>query len=186
VKKNLAQRDKVVFISLIDILLQLTFVLLIVILFIYKDNESMIFTISSLQEASKEAGSCTTEKDQCKAELLDLKKQYLQACIPASKTSALPSVKFKAQSTSTVIFEEFTPDYYKYIAAKGDKTREAKARSMKLGSQISLDEVESMFSFIREGDCYHEFTVFPIASINSVESSRVWGRISPTFKKLQY
>jgi len=185
VKKSLAQRDKVVFISLIDILLQLTFVLLIVILFIYKDNESMIFTISSLQEASKDSSSCTAEKDQCKAELLDLKKQYLQACIPASKTFAAPSVKFMAQSTSTVIFQEFTVNYYKYLSEKGDKVREVKARSIKSGTQVNLDDIESMFAFIREGDCFHEFSVASIATINSVEGDRVRSRINQTFKKLQ-
>lgn len=183
--KNFAKRDKVVFISLIDILLQLTFVLLIVVLFVYRENETMLITLNQLRDSTKDIGTCKAEKDQCEAELLDLKKQYLQACIPASRTSAAPSVRFMAQSTSAVIFQEFTPSYYRYLSEKGDKVREAKARAIKSGAQVSLDDMENTFAFIREGDCYHEFTVIPIASINSVESDRVRSRISPTFKKLQ-
>ncbi len=59
-----------------------------------------------------------------------------------------------------------------------------RARALILDASVDLDNIEKLFGFIREDDCYHEFTITPIPSINSVESSFVWGRVSATFRKL--
>jgi len=183
-KKNLARRDKVVFISLVDILLQLTFVLLIVILFVYKEHDSLIVKYETLRKSTADASQCIADKNKCEQELSDIKKQYLQACIPLSKTAAAPSVKFTAYSTRAVIFQGFTGDYFKYIESKNDLTREKKAKNIKPGLTVELSDIEGTFGFIREPDCFHEFSVSPIASINSVESGQVWGKIASTFRKL--
>ena len=183
-KKSLAQRDKVVFISLVDILLQLVFVLLIVVIFVYNEFETLIVTHNNLKNSTADASQCVAEKDRCEKELSDIKKQYLQACISISKTRAAASVNFAAYSTNAVIFQGFTPDYYKYLSVKGDAPREQRAREIRPNSLIELNNIERTFAFIREGDCYHEFSVAPIPTINSVESSQVWAKISGTFKKL--
>lgn len=183
-KKSLARRDKVVFISLVDILLQLVFVLLIVIIFVYKEYDSLKITYETLRKSTEDSSQCIAEKNQCQKELSDIKKQYLQACIPLSKTSAAASVRFTAYSTNAVIFQGFTPDYFKYLATKNDSAREQKARAVKLNSTMDLGDIERTFGFIREDDCYHDFSVAPITSINSVESGEVWRRIASTFKKL--
>jgi hypothetical protein len=183
-KKNLARRDKVVFISLVDILLQLSFVLLIVILFVYKEHDSLLVQYEALRKSTADASQCIAEKNQCEKELSDIKKQYLQACIPLSKTSAAASVRFTAYSTNAVIFQGFTPDYFKYLAGKNDSVREQRAKAVKTNATINLNDIEGTFGFIREVDCYHDFSVAPIASINSVESGEVWRRIASTFRRL--
>jgi hypothetical protein len=183
-KKNLARRDRVVFISLVDILLQLSFVLLIVILFVFKEHETLFVQYENLKKNTMDSSQCIAEKDQCQKELSDIKKQYLQACITLSKTAPAASVKFSAYSTNTVIFQGFTPEYFKYLAGKNDSFREQRAKVLKANSMINLSDIESTFGFIREGDCYHDFSVAPIASINSVESGEVWRRIAGTFRKL--
>ena len=183
-KKNLARRDRVVFISLVDILLQLSFVLLIVILFVFKEHDALYVQYENLKKNTMDASQCIAEKNQCQKELSDIKKQYLQACISLSKTNAATSVKFSAQSTNAVIFQEFTPDYYKYLASRGDSIREQKARQIPQNTVIELGNIERTFAFIREADCYHEFNVAPIRTIDSVEMSQVRGKMSGTFRKL--
>jgi hypothetical protein len=93
-------------------------------------------------------------------------------------------VRFTAYSTNAVIFQGFTPEYFKYLAGKNDSFREQRAKVLKTNSMINLGDIESTFGFIREADCYHDFSVAPIASINSVESGEVWRRIAGTFRKL--
>ena len=183
-KKSLAQRDKVVFISLVDILLQLAFVLLIVIIFVYKEFDTISVQYDTLKKNTADASQCIDKKNQCEKELNDIKRQYLQACIPLSKTNAATSIKFSAYSTNAVIFQEFTSEYYKYLNSKGDSTRAQKARDIKQGTTFELGNIEGTFAFIREGDCYHEFAVSPIRTIDSVEISQVRGRMHGTFRKL--
>ena len=93
-------------------------------------------------------------------------------------------MRFTAYSTNAVIFQGFTPEYFKYLAEKNDSAREVKARAVRPNSTMDLSDIERTFGFIREDDCYHDFSVAPIASINSVESGEVWRRIAGTFKKL--
>jgi biopolymer transport protein ExbD len=191
VEKNLARRDKVVFISLIDILLQLVFVLLIVVIFLYKEYESLIVTYADLKKASSEKSQCEnqkkqleSQKNQCELILNDLRKQYLQACMTRSKTSPIAAVKFKALTTNSVIFLEFTDEYFNYISEKREEIKLSKAKEMKSGSIIELKDIEKYFGFIRESDCYHEFSIIPIPTINSVESAHVRTKVSETFKRL--
>ena len=172
------------FISLVDILLQLTFVLLIVILFVYKEHDALIVKYETLRKTTADASQCIADKNKCEQELSDIKKQYLQACIPSSKTTAAPSVIFTAYSTRAVIFQGFTGDYFRYIESKNDLSREKKAKNIKPGSTMELSDIEGTFGFIREPDCFHEFSVSSIASLNMVEGGLIRGKIANTFKKL--
>ena len=183
-KNNLARRDKVVFISLVDILLQFVFILLIVILFVYKAYDTLIVTQDGENKTKEDVAACVREKNKCVKDFIDFKKEHLQACMPKSKTEALKAVIFTAYSTNEVVFKGFTSDFYKYLDEKGDKAREVKASGIKLGTLFNLRDIEMVFSFIREQDCYHEFSIWPIPSINADEYSNMWGRVNNTFRRL--
>lgn len=175
--KNIARRDKVVFISLVDILYQLIFVLLIVVLSVYKDFSTLVTQVGSMDKTILEA-------NQCKAELKECRKQNLQACLPASKTSTIRSVIFEANSSGSIVFKSFSDDYYKYLIGKDDKLREQAARSIKPGLIMSVHDVEKKFSFIREDDCFHDFSLIPLKGMDSIDYSQLASKIIQTFRRL--
>ncbi len=175
--KSLARRDKVVFISLVDILYQLIFVLLIVVLSVYKDFSTLVTQVGSMDKTILEA-------NQCKAQLNECRKQNLQACIPASKTSTVRSVIFEANSSGSLVFQGFSDDYYRYLKENDDKLREQAAKSIKPGIVMSVHEVEKKFSFVREDDCFHDFKLTPVKGMDSIEYSQLAGKLIQTFRRL--
>lgn len=175
--KSLVRRDKVVFISLVDILYQLIFVLLIVVLSVYKDFSTLVTQVGSMDKTILEANQCKNQLNECR-------KQNLQACIPASKTSTVRSVIFEASASGSIVFKSFSDDYYRYLTNKDDRFREQAARSIKPGVVMSVDDVEKKFSFIRESDCFHDFSLVPLKGMDSIDYSQLAGKIIQTFRKL--
>ncbi len=175
--KNLARRDKVVFISLVDILYQLIFVLLIVVLSVYKDFSTLVTQVGNIDKTILEA-------NQCKAQLNECRKQNLQACLPASKTSTVRSIIFEANSSTSLVFVGFSLDYYKYLESNGDKAREKLARSFQPGVVMSVNDLEKNFSFVREDDCFHDFKLIPLRGMDSIDYSQLAGKIIQTFRRL--
>ena len=191
-KSKEIKRDRVIFISLIDILLQFIFVLLIVVLFVYRDYDSMVIklTNSSKCEADKDSCKkdlqrCENQSNQCNTKLENYLKDNLQACMAISKTNTAKSINFSQKSTNEVIFENFTESYLRYLSETNQKNKIETAKLIKEGTVIKLDNIEKLFGFVREQYCYHDFYLRPIATLNSVESSIVYGRISSVLKNLQ-
>lgn len=197
-KTRISQRDRVLFVTLTDILLQFVFVLLIVIFFVYKEYTQLILktataTVSRIEiEKLKEENnklkveydSCKSQKKVCELAYADYVRKHLEACIVFSKTSAAQSVIFKASTTNEVIFQQFTDHYFKYLKSNNDIIRENSAKTIMPGTTIQLSDIEKYFSFVREKNCYHEFSVIPISTINSVEAGQVYYKIAAVFKKI--
>lgn len=161
-KSNPQRRDRVVFVSLVDILLQLLFVLLIVILYVFNDYQR-ILVINQNNEASSKKLTASEEKlKELEKKVLIQKKQIdefnagnLIACIPASTTSEKVSLLFNANSQNTLVFAGFSPDYLTYLKEKEDSARQQQAAKIKSGTVFPIESIESNFGFVRQSNCYH-------------------------------
>ena len=168
-KSNPQIRDRVIFVSLVDILLQLVFVLLIVILYVFNDyqrilvinqnNESCPANLTSCKEIEKKLEDKIKELEKLatfqQEKIDELNKGNLIACIPASTTSEKTSLTFKAISPSTLAFTGFTTEYLAYIEQQNYRDKLLQAKQIHEGKVFSIKDIEMNFGFVRQKNCYH-------------------------------
>ena len=161
-KSNPQRRDRVVFISLVDILLQLLFVLLIVILYVFNDYQRILVINQNNETCSTKLTSCEEKLKELEKVVATQKKEIdefnvgnLIACIPASTTSEKVSLSFNATSQNSLVFTGFSPDYIKYLEERKDNGRQLLAGKIAPGTIFPIESIEKNFGFVRQSNCYH-------------------------------
>ena len=174
---SLFKRDRVVFISLIDILLQLIFVLMIIILTVFNDYEKTRTSLMELQSANKNVVDLKSRLDQCEVEAGKCR-GTLQACIPASNIREKYSIKFKVLDRDTIQFLKFEDAYIDYLKTKGDQRRLSLVSSIEPMKIFSFDEFDKSFIFVREPYCYHQPSIEVLDTMTEALSrppkTRIW------------
>lgn len=197
-------RERIIGISLVDILIQIVFVLFIALIAGYEDPEIRLLK-SEFEYAGRElcqtgpSGRDSIKK--CVEDYAKLKEVNgkadnengkLVACMPQSDgihtNLAFNYTIVKRDSPeidkAKIYFDGFTKDYLDYLNEHKMEKSLKSAHAIKRGI-ISVLELEENFGFIREADCYHE-----ARSINNDgEDSRklaapVRDRVNQVIKKL--
>lgn len=198
-------RERIIGISLVDILIQIVFVLFIALIAGYEDPENRLRK-SEFEEAGREL--CDTGpsgRDSIKKCVEDFQKLEevngkadtengkLVACMPKSdrmhtnyafKYTIVKRDSLKIDK-ATIYFDGFTKEYFDYLNEHKMEKSLKSANAIKPGSVISVSELEENFGFIREADCYHE----ALSINNDGEDSRklatpVRDRVNQVIKKL--
>lgn len=198
-------RERIIGISLVDILIQIVFVLFIALIAGYEDPENRLRK-SEFEEAGREL--CDTGpsgRDSIKKCVEDFQKLKevngkadtengkLIVCMPTSdrmhtnyafKYTIVKRDSLKIDK-ATIYFDGFTKEYFDYLNEHKMEKSLKSANAIKLGSVISVSKLEENFGFIREVDCYHE----ALADINVGEERRkhaapVIATVTKVLKKL--
>lgn len=179
-------RDKVILLTLIDLLLQLLFLFLFAVLVISqtslseKDWKDWIEISKVIKEGNINVPSfgptwqmgqdCIFQKkdwkspEQCrpigfKPNDLD-KLPELRLCLNTSddKKATTPSTHWSINNPEEIQFDGFTDSYIEYLNAKQDKEKLAHVARLAgyRGRKFSPEEILNTFAFIREVNCYHE------------------------------
>ena len=77
-----------------------------------------------------------------------------------SQNSVPPSTEWEIKSPDEIIFNRFTINYLNYLKNKEDRSRLDLASRIQDRAPISFkpSEIEGSFSFIRESNCFHEYS----------------------------
>lgn len=190
-------RERIIGLSLVDILLQAVFLLFVALVIGYEDPQ-----IRLLQSEYQIAGRDLCQKDgpgrdsvtKCVEDLKRAKEfrnkhsganaANLFACMPKDKTSTKPAASFSLLTSSSFRFNEFTSDYYAYLTERSDTQRLAAAKSVRPGTVLSSAEIEKVFYFVREAECYHDTSSSPAPTMSAQESDKARGVLRATFKRL--
>ena len=180
-------RERIIGISLVDILIQVVFVLFIALIAGYEDPEIRLRN-SKFEDAGRElcqtgpSGRDSIKKcveDYAKLKEVngkaDTENGKLIACMPRSDRMhtnyAFKYTIVKRDSPkieATIYFDGFTKEYFDYLNEHKMEESLKSANAIKPGSVISVSELEENFGFIREVDCYHE----ALSNPNDGEESR--------------
>lgn len=168
-------RERIIGISLVDILIQVVFVLFIALIAGYEDPEIRLRN-SKFEDAGRElcqtgpSGRDSIKKcveDYAKLKAVngkaDNENGKLVACMPQSDgKSTHPAFKYTVAKRDSlkidkakIYFHGFTKDYLDYLNEHKMERSRKLADAIKEGF-ISVSELEKNFGFIREADCYHE------------------------------
>lgn len=180
--KSLFKRDRVIFISLIDILLQLIFVLMIIILTVFNDYEKTRTSFKELVTTNKDVSVLKKKLDQCEVEASKCK-GTLQACIPASNIREKNSVRFRFVDKDTVQFIKFEDAYLDYLKENKDQRR-LSMLNIEPMKKFSLEEFNSTFIFVREPTCYHSYSLEVPDSITEGTAKPIRNHLFSLFRSL--
>ena len=198
--KTSQRKDRVVFVSLIDILLQLSFVLLALVLYVFNDYSRVLILNSDLEKPLAHAKVLEDENEKLKIQNDGFKKRIdelthgnLIACIPATAIRATrekSSLLFKAIDNKTLQFQGFTLEYLNYLDSKNLTQLKNIAENMNKNSKdknYNVDDIEKNFAFIREPDCYHIASVIDGTGgkLSSPEMDKLRGKVSNTVRRLK-